>query len=99
MLMIDLDRNETMFLPMKDGREVRVENSSSPDDPNRSITITIPAVAETDQILLTIAGRGHSIQGAVQKSKRTRLALHLPDDCQIRYSHRERQPRKAASRV
>jgi hypothetical protein len=94
MLMIDAERDQAIIIPMPDGRQVRLEGSPNPDDPHRSVTITIPALRETDQIVLVVAGRRHSILGAKPKSSRTRIALSLPDDCRVRFSNRDRKPRK-----
>jgi hypothetical protein len=94
MLMIDMEPEQAVVLPMPDGRQIRIEGSPEQADPQRSVTITIPALKATDQIMLIVAGRRHSILGAPPKSSRTRIALNLPDDCRVRFSNRDRKPRK-----
>jgi hypothetical protein len=99
MLMHDMEPGEPIFLPRPDGREVRVETGLQIDPRANPVTITIPDLKETDQVLIVVGGRRLSIQGGKKKSSKTRLALALPDDCRVRYTNRERKPRKERARA
>lgn len=99
MLMLELDQGEMIFLPAADRKETRIEIPRQSDTKTNPVTIAIPDLKETDQIILVIAGRRHSILGGKKRSAKTRLALALPEDCQIRYINRERKPRKDTTNV